>query len=285
MQIGSSMPIGIYEKALPDGLSWEERLGQAAEAGFNFVEMSIDESDSRLSRLTWSGSDVAALRAAISNSGVSLFSVGLSAHRRYPLGSADPVLRNKSFIIFRRAIDLALELSAKVIQLMGYDVYYEPSTPDSRERFLEGLYQGAHWAGTAGLMLALENVDVPFVDSIDKAMGIVKAIDSPWVHLYPDMGNLAAAGYDPVSQLKLAKGHIVGIHVKDALPGVVRGVPFESGIVPFSDVFKTLAEMGFRSPMTVEMWADREAGGDPFKAIVGARQLVGHWIRDAWGDE
>lgn len=46
--------LGIYEKALPRDISWEKRLELAKELGFNFVELSIDESDKRLARLDWS---------------------------------------------------------------------------------------------------------------------------------------------------------------------------------------------------------------------------------------
>jgi L-ribulose-5-phosphate 3-epimerase len=282
MRIGPVLPIGIYEKALPADLSWDGRLSMAAEAGYDFVEMSIDESDSRLSRLSWSEADIASMRTAIAATGVPVFTIGLSAHRKYPLGSAEPALRSKGFDIFRQAIELASELGVKIIQVMGYDVFYEPSTPDSRARFLEGLHQGACWASSAGVMLALENVDVPLVDSVEKAMRFVHIINSPWFSVYPDMGNLVAAGYDPVSQLQLAKNHLVGVHVKDALPGMVRGVPFESGIVPFHDVFKALQQMGFRGPLAVEMWADRDAGGNPFPAAVRARELVSHLIKTAW---
>ena len=133
-------------------------------------------------------------------------------------------MRSKAFEIFRQAIELASELGVKVIQVMGYDVFYEPSAPDSGARnCLEGLHQGACWASSVGVMLALENVDVPFVNSVEKAMRFVQVVNSPWFQIYPDMGNLAAAGYDPVSQLQLAKSHLVGVHVKDALPGVVAG--------------------------------------------------------------
>jgi L-ribulose-5-phosphate 3-epimerase len=133
-------------------------------------------------------------------------------------------------------------------------------------------------------MLALENVDVPFINSVEKVMRFVQAVNSPWFQAYPDMGNMAAAGYDPVSQLRLAKSHLVGVHVKDALPGVVRGVPFETGIVPFHDVFKTLEEMGFWAPLAVEMWADMDSSGDPFIAAVQARKLVDHLVKTAWGN-
>ncbi|MBS0992903.1 xylulose 5-phosphate 3-epimerase, partial [Lacticaseibacillus paracasei] len=45
--------LGIYEKALPKTDSWQRRLQQAHHLGFNFLELSIDESDERLARLDW----------------------------------------------------------------------------------------------------------------------------------------------------------------------------------------------------------------------------------------
>ncbi len=47
-------PLGIYEKALAKDLSRPERLVLAKSCGFDFVEMSVDETDERLSRLDWS---------------------------------------------------------------------------------------------------------------------------------------------------------------------------------------------------------------------------------------
>ena len=40
----NGITLGIYEKALPENVSWSERLALAAEAGFDFVEMSLDPS-------------------------------------------------------------------------------------------------------------------------------------------------------------------------------------------------------------------------------------------------
>lgn len=38
-------PIGIYEKALPNSFTWEEKFKAAKKAGFDYMEISIDESD------------------------------------------------------------------------------------------------------------------------------------------------------------------------------------------------------------------------------------------------
>ena len=63
-------PIGLYEKALPVDWPWEERLGKAAQAGYDFIDISIDESDARLGRLDWPASERAKLCQAIANTGV-----------------------------------------------------------------------------------------------------------------------------------------------------------------------------------------------------------------------
>ena len=52
--LSKQIPLGIYEKALPAGECWQERLRLAKELGFDFVEMSVDETDARLARLDWS---------------------------------------------------------------------------------------------------------------------------------------------------------------------------------------------------------------------------------------
>ena len=44
---------GIYEKAFDPKISWGERLKRAKSLGFDYVEISIDETDERLSRLDW----------------------------------------------------------------------------------------------------------------------------------------------------------------------------------------------------------------------------------------
>ena len=62
-------PIGIYEKATPKHFTWLERLNFAKELGFDFVELSIDESDERLARLDWSKKERLELVKAIFETG------------------------------------------------------------------------------------------------------------------------------------------------------------------------------------------------------------------------
>jgi L-ribulose-5-phosphate 3-epimerase len=268
------MPIGLYEKALPPELSWEERLAAAGMAGYEFVEISIDESDERLSRLDWSTSQRTALRRAIEDTGIRVMTMCLSGHRKYPLGSHEPGIREQGQNILHKAIDFAGDIGLRVVQVMGYDVFYETSDEETRENYLNGLQMGASWAGQAGVMLGLENLDTPFVESLSKALDIIQEIDSPWLQLYPDIGNLAAAGYSPPEQLRLAQKRVLGIHVKDALPKIIRGVPFGKGIVPFRETFRMLAEIGFWGLLGVEIWGDRHSDDDPIASAAEAHRFV-----------
>jgi L-ribulose-5-phosphate 3-epimerase len=276
------MPVGLYEKALPAALSWEERLAAAGKAGYDFVEISIDESDERLGRLDWSAAQRNQMRRSIDNTGVTIMTMCLSGHRKYPLGSHDPQLRQRGQEILYKAIEFAGDIGLRAVQVMAYDVFYEPSDAETRDNFLQGLALGAQWAGQAGVMLGLENLDTPFVENLGDALAIVDEIGSPWLHLYPDIGNLAAAGFYPPDELILAKGRVLGIHVKDALPKVIRGVPFEQGIVPFRETFAALAQTGFWGMLGVEMWGDMHAGEDPVVCAANARAFVDTLVAEAW---
>ena len=103
----SGITLGIYEKALPENVSWSERLTLAAEAGFDFVEMSLDPSVQRLERLTWSTAQRREVREIAHGLGIPMLTMCLSAHRQYPLGSADKIGRARGMEILQRALDLA----------------------------------------------------------------------------------------------------------------------------------------------------------------------------------
>jgi len=276
------MPVGLYEKALPPELSWEERLAAAGQAGYDFIDISIDETDERLSRLDWTAAERASLRDAIANTGVRVSTMCLSAHRKFALGSRDPKIRQQGQDIMAKAIDFAVDIGLRVVQVMAYDVFYEPSDEWTQAKFKEGLAVGAKMAGQAGMMLGIENLDTPFVENASQGLALINEINSPWLQLYLDMGNLAAAGYYPPDELRLAKDNLLGVHVKDAAPKVIRGIPFGEGIVPFRKIFKTMAEMGFWGMLAVEMWGYMHPDEDPIEHAAAARRFVDDLVAEAY---
>lgn len=250
---------GIYEKALPPSQGWEQLLGHAGEAGYAFVELAIDEAEERLARLRWSLVQRAGLRAAVAATSVPVRTLILSAHRRTPLGSADAGTRHAASEMLERCIELAVDVGARVVQLAGYFVFYEPHDAGSRGRFMEGLQRGVESAARAGVMLGLETMDGEDIVSVQDAMTVADEIGSPWLGVYPDVGNLAANGLDVAAELRRGRGHLVGIHLKDTRPGEYRRVPFGAGVVPFAAAFEALRAIRYDGPFVVEMWND----GDP----------------------
>lgn len=267
-----AVPLGIYEKALPAGEDWLPRLQLAAELGFDFVEMSLDESDVRLARLDWSREQRLALVNAIAQAGVRVPSMCLSAHRRFPLGSEDDAVRDQGLEIMRKAICLAQDVGIRVIQLAGYDVYYQTANNATRERFRDGLKQSVEMASRAQVTLAMEIMDYPLMNSISKALGYAHYLNNPWFQLYPDIGNLSAWDNDVQMELQAGSGHIVAVHVKDTQPGKFKNVPFGTGVVEFERCFATLKESGYCGPYLIEMWS--ETAADPIMEVKAARDWV-----------
>lgn len=272
--LSKQAPLGIYEKALPAGECWLERLQLAQKLGFDFVEMSVDETDLRLSRLDWSREQRLKLVNAIAETGVRVPSMCLSAHRRFPLGSEDDQIRDQGLEIMRKAITFAQDVGIRVIQLAGYDVYYQEANDETRRRFREGLKESVDMASRAQVTLAMEIMDYPLMNSISKALGYAHYLNNPWFQIYPDIGNLSAWDNDVQMELQAGRGHIVAVHVKDTHPGIFKNVPFGTGVVDFEQCFRTLKQSGYCGPYLIEMWS--ETSDDPLAEVAKARD----WVRE-----
>ncbi|PWC21841.1 xylulose 5-phosphate 3-epimerase [Brenneria roseae subsp. roseae] len=271
-------PLGIYEKALPKNLTWPERLALAKACGFDFVEMSVDESDERLERLQWSKAQRLSLVSAMLETGIRIPSMCLSGHRRFPFGSHDETLRQRAFDIMEQAIQLAKDVGIRTIQLAGYDVYYEPQDEGTLVRFTEGMQWAVERAAAAQVMLAVEIMDTAFMNSISKWKSWDACLASPWFTVYPDVGNLSAWGNDVPHELNIGIDRIAAIHLKDTFPvtasspGQFRDVPFGEGCVDFVSVFRTLKNLNYRGAFLIEMWTEK--ADEPVAEIVQARRWI-----------
>ncbi len=272
--------IGIYEKALPKDLDWAGRLAAAKAAGYDFVEMAIDESDERLARLDMPKAERKELAGCILDSGLRIPSMCLSGHRRFPFGSRDAAVREKAREMMRKAIDLSLDLGIRTIQLAGYDVYYEPHDKETEQRFLEGMEWSANLAASKQVMLAMEIMDTAFMSSLSIWKWWDKQIASPWFTVYPDVGNLTAWNNDVEKELDIAIDRIAAIHLKETkkvthdFPGQFRDMRFGDGDVDFDRVFRTLKQIRYRGAFLIEMWTEKAP--DPLREVAEAL----HWIKD-----
>ena len=104
--------LGLYEKSMPSDLSWEQKMLSAKAAGFDYIEISIDETDTKLARLDMSKEERVELVRLMMMTGVPIRSMCLSGHRKYPFGINDPEIEKRGMEIMEKAIRLAEDLAA-----------------------------------------------------------------------------------------------------------------------------------------------------------------------------
>ena len=239
--------LGLYEKSMPSTLTWVEKLTIAKKSGFDYLEISIDESDAKLARLDQPTDEI---KEAIQKTSVPISSMCLSGHRKYPLGSHDKEIQKKSLEIMKKAIDFAADLGIRIIQLAGYDVYYEDGDLYTNHDFETNLKKCVEMAAEKGVVLGFETMETPFMDTVEKAMRYVNLVSSPYLGVYPDIGNLKNAsllyGVDVDEDLMCGKGHIFASHLKETVPGKYREIPFGTGHTEFVKNIKTLKRLGVR---------------------------------------
>ena len=256
----SSYVLGLYEKSMPNELPLREKLVLTRDSGYDFLELSIDETDEKLERLRWSPAMRESVRETMAETGVPIRSICLSGHRKYPLGHPDPAVQERSLQIMADAITLAEDLGIRIIQLAGYDVYYEQGSPETRANFEKNLRQSVEMAAKAGVILAFETMETEFMNTVEKAMDWVKLIDSPYLQVYPDAGNITnaavAAGKDVLDDLRAGRGHLAAVHLKETVPGVFREVPYGTGHVDFAAITRTAMDLGVRRYLA-EFWYDK----------------------------
>ncbi|KXB64210.1 MULTISPECIES: L-ribulose-5-phosphate 3-epimerase [Olsenella] len=256
--MGKSYELGLYEKATPQDLSWEERLQVTAEAGFDYMEISVDESDARQARLDWTAAERGAVVEAMRNTGVPLGSMCLSGHRKWPLGAKDPKKREYALVMMDKALDLACDLGLHIIQLAGYDAYYEEDAhADSERYFAENLAKATEMAASAGVVMGFETMETPFMDTVEKAMCYVDLVGSPFLGVYPDAGNLTNAsliyGKSVADDIATGAGHIFAAHMKATEAGKYRDMLFGQGTTDYEGALSQLVPQGVRR-YVCEMW-------------------------------
>jgi L-ribulose-5-phosphate 3-epimerase UlaE len=130
--------------------------------------------------------------------------------------------------------------------------------------FVKALDDVAGYAASRGVSLAFETMETEMMDSIRKIMKFVSNVKSPYLQIYPDIGNLTSAGVNVQRDFMAGLGHIMAIHLKDTIPGKIRDIPYGEGTVDFVAFFRFLRKIGFRGLLVAEMWAteDRQASID-----------------------
>ena len=156
-----------------------------------------------------------------------------------------------------KAIELADDLGIRIIQLAGYDVYYKKGNEETSARFVRNLKKAAEMAAKKGIVMGFETMETDFMNTVEKSMRFVNEVNSPYLGVYPDLGNITnaavAAGTRAEDDLETGRGHLVAMHLKETVPKVFREVRFGTGHVDFAAGIQKAWSLGVRRYVT-ELW-------------------------------
>ena len=269
--------LSVYEKSMPDSLTLKGKAGIARMAGFDGIEISVDETDARLSRVLDAGIRRETIRETRKMC-LPVRTMCLSGLRRFPFGSRDPAVREKAGTIIRCAIDFSAECGIRIVQIPGYDVWYEKRDRETAKFFLSGLNEAVHYASRAGVTIGIETMEDEFMNTVAKVMKCVKKISSPYLQVYPDTGNVRNGTDYYINDLKSGKGHIAALHLKDTREGVFRDLEIGQGRVDFAGCIREALEQGV-GIFNCEIWYDGKT--DPFEYLKRNRERVEKYFREA----
>ena len=276
--------VGLYEKALPKSFGWKQKIKEAKAAGYDFIEISIDETDEKIARVRSGNPQGIDIREALLEEDFPLLTMCLSGNRRFPIGSMDDGTRNTGLALIREAVDFAVAAGVRIVQLAGYDEYYGPRSKETERRFLDALRSATEYAAQRAVTLAIENVDTDFMNTLSKIKTYVDEVDSPWLKIYADIANLTACGMsmqDLYEDIGCAYTDTIAWHVKDGKLNVIRDTPYGTGIVDFDTFFTFLKEKEYAGLFVMEMWSDQTE--ESVRYVRTARQFLEEKIEMAYG--
>ncbi len=118
-------------------------------------------------------------------------------------------------------------------------------------------------AASCGVILAFETMETEFLNTVEKAMYYVNLIASPYLQIYPDLGNITNAACIMVMAFwmtfRSGRGHLAAMHLKETVPGKFRDIPYGTGHVDFTSAIKAARNMGVRL-FVGEFWHNPDYG-------------------------
>ena len=249
--------IGLYEKAMRNTLTWKEKLQCAKECGYDYLEISIDATEEKINRIYMDTEEKREIMEAIFDTGIPIGSMSVSALTKYALCDPDQAVRDRGMEIAEKSIQLSSALGVRTVMIPGYDIYYGESTIETKRYFLENIRKIAEIAEREGILVGFETMENNFMNTTGKAVQYVNMVDSAYLKIYPDAGNITNAAvanrHDVCEDLSLGKGKLIALHLKETKPDVYREVPFLTGHVEFERIINTAWKLGVRRYVT-ELW-------------------------------
>jgi len=172
----------------------------------------------------------------------------------------------------RRAVEIAHRVGADCLYIVVGGIGAGRDLRAARQRAQDGLAELAEVAADAGVRLALEplhpmmNADRAVVVTVDQALDMVEAIDSPALGVAIDSYNV---WWDPRldAAIERAGDRVISYQVCDWLvpqphPVFGRGIPGD-GVIDFPVITEAVTGAGYDGPIEVEIFNEDVWSRDP----------------------
>lgn len=167
----------------------------------------------------------------------------------------------------KRWVDLAAELHAPSIRIFAGEAQKGTSEADARRWCIDAINRACEYAGTRGIMLALENHG-GIVSTPDQLLAIVREIKSEWFGVNLDTGNFHGA--DPYADLARLAPYAVVAQVKTEI--AAGGGPKRPA--DLARIVKLLREANYRGYVVLEYEAQGEPRQEVPRYVQQLRQLI-----------
>lgn len=253
------MKKGICITALAANLSLEEKFAQAAEYGFDGVELLMGDNGTIASLSE--NEDLDTVKTLAERYGMELYSVTTGVYWVYSFGAENPAAREKAMEYARKQIDIASYLGCNTVLIMPgtvsvvfspqtgivpYDVVYERTVSAFRELAVYAREKNVH--------IGIENVWNNFLLSPLEMRNLIDEIGDEYVGAYFDVGNVLPFGH-PEHWIRILGSRIKKVHFKDfkrSIGNINGFCDLLEGDVDYPAVIQALKDIGYDDWVSAE---------------------------------
>ncbi len=239
----------------------KEKMQLAKDAGFDGIELSLDETGEV--SLESTEEDLIRVKECAKEIGIELYSIASGLHWTYNYTSANSKNRKKAVEITKKQLEAAHILGCDTILVVpgAVEVAFDPGEvveyDVAYERAQNALKSLAPYAEKLGVSIGVENVWNRFLLSPMEMARFIDEIGSDCVGSYFDVGNVLFMGY-PEHWIKVLDKRIKKVHFKDFRRDAGNGnlcgfVDLLAGDVNWPEVMKGLESIGYDGWVSAEM--------------------------------
>lgn len=256
------MKKGISIWSFKDGMSVCDCIKMAADAGFDGIELALNESGEM--GLNESAENLKRYRECADKAGVEIPSIATGLFWSYSMSASDPAVREKALKCAKTEIETAAAIGAKRVLIVagavGVDFVPGHEVVDYETAYnlaLDGMKQVAEWARQNKIQALIENVGNKLLLSPLEFRDFIDKVGSEWVGAYLDVGNVLYNNGFPQQWVRILGKRIGSVHFKDYrfFPDVGGGsfVDLLAGSVDYEAVMAALKAIGYDGYAIAEM--------------------------------